>query len=237
MDQFDVYNQVGHYSHKPRWRDDAQGFGEPVTRKEAYDFLIAMVEMALNWNNHTKDTIGDLIDRIHALDEERQARVWRLVKEWAATASDSDKAWMREKIRVRVMSKRAKRLRGGSAAGTLGAAAKAAYDALEPTDIANKHEWLFREHWVEESADEIQSDDFDFQKREQRINSLRTKALEEIFAKSGTEGILEFAERGKAAGTIGFLMAKILSTSEVPRFILSAMPPAANDDRFLGRTH
>lgn len=230
MDQFGEYNQVGHYSHKPRWRDVAQGYGEPTTRKEAYDFLIAMVEMALNWKSHTKDTIGDLIDRIHALDDDRQARVWRLVEQWAATASDSEKAWMREKIRVRVMSRRAKIRRGGKAAGELGTAAQAAYEALEPIDIFNKHEWLFRQQWVEESADEVDGEDLDFQKREQRINKLRTAALEEILAKRGIRGILEFANLGKAPGTIGFLMAKVLSTSEIVNFILSAMPSDANDD-------
>ena len=35
-------------------------------------------------------------------------------------------------------------------------AGKAAYAALEPTDILNKHAWLFRDGWVEESADEIE---------------------------------------------------------------------------------
>lgn len=230
MDQFGEYNQVGHYSHKPRWRDDAQGFGEATTRKEAFEFMIAMVEMALNWKIHTKDTIGDLIDRIHALDDERQARVWRLVEKWAATASDSDRAWMREKIRVRVMSRRAKLRRGGKAAGALGTAAQAAYDSLEPTDIFNRHEWLFRQQWVEESADELEGDDFDYQKREERINKLRTTALEEILAKRGVQGILEFSALGKAPPTIGFLMAKILSTAEVASFILSAMPCDASGD-------
>ena len=38
----------------------------------------------------------------------------------------------------------------------LATAGKAAYAALEPSDLLNKHAWLFRDAWVEESADEIE---------------------------------------------------------------------------------
>ena len=47
MDQFGERNQVGHYSHKPRWRNDGHGFGEPISDHAiVVGFQIKMVEMA-----------------------------------------------------------------------------------------------------------------------------------------------------------------------------------------------
>src|SRR4029077_12680623 len=89
---------------------------------------------------------------------EHQTRVWSLVEAWAKDkASDADKAAMREKIRVSTLSRRAAlRSKKDAQAKALVAAAKAAYAALEPSDILNKHAWLFREGWVDESAGEIE---------------------------------------------------------------------------------
>src|SRR5262249_55353242 len=82
------------------------------------------------------------------------------------------------------------------------------YAALEPVDLLNKHAWLFRDGWVEESADEIHGDEeIDFNKREERITALRTDALREVLTRRGVGGILELAERGKAAWQIGFIAA------------------------------
>jgi hypothetical protein len=51
--QFGAHSQVGHYSHKPRWRPDGYGFGEPFSTWEPIiDFMREMVEMALTWKAH-----------------------------------------------------------------------------------------------------------------------------------------------------------------------------------------
>ena len=42
--------------------------------------------------------------------------------------------------------------------------AKAVYAELQPKDIVNKYEWLFRQGWVEESADELAGDEMDFER-------------------------------------------------------------------------
>lgn len=53
------------------------------------EFKREMVEMALNWKEHTLDTLADLVERLHALDDGYQARVWALIEAWAKTeASD-----------------------------------------------------------------------------------------------------------------------------------------------------
>jgi hypothetical protein len=45
--QFGDHHGVGHYSHKPRWRPDGYGFGEPFpTWGPILDFVGEMIEMA-----------------------------------------------------------------------------------------------------------------------------------------------------------------------------------------------
>ena len=228
--QFDRRSSTGHYSHKPSWRTDAHGFGEPSTWDPIPSFVHEMVDMALGWENHSPDMLSDLVERLHDLTDEQQTTVWQLAKSWAdAGAPDADKALVREKIRVTVMSRRGVKRADKTDFARLTAEAKAAYQALEPSDLLNKHEWLFREQWVEESADELDDDDMDFRKRDERISSLQTEALRDILAQRGLPGVFAFAELGRAAFQIGWLMAsRVLPEGEVLGFLLAALPPASN---------
>jgi len=232
IDQFDTGHSTGDYNHKPSWRNDGHGFGEPLkTWGPILAFRDEMISMALKWKDgHTREMLADLVRTLHGLKLRDQAEVWKLVKTWAATASDADKAVVREQIRVTVMSRRAARQsKGKTDFASLTAAAKAAYDALQPTDLLNKHEWMFREHWVDESADEIHEDDMDFRKRDERISNLRADALREIYADRGLTGIYEFAAMGKAAAVIGLLMMeRVLPESQKVEFLVGAFPSGAN---------
>ena len=119
--------------------------------------------------------MGDLIARVHCLMDEHRTVIWNLVGEWASgQASDKDRAWLREKIRVSVMSRRAVARNGRREADDkLATRAKAAYEALTPRDLLNRYEWLFRDSYVDESADELHDDARDYEKREERIAKLR----------------------------------------------------------------
>jgi addiction module HigA family antidote len=233
--QFGADHQLGDHSHKPRWRPDGYGFGEPFqTWEPIIDFMREMVEMALTWRDYSPGMLCDLVERLHDLTDADQARVWALVEAWAKTkASDADKAAMREKIRVSTLSRRAAvRAKKNAKTSDLAIAGKAAYAALEPSDLLNKHAWLFRNSWVEESADEIEEDveKFDFRKREERINSLRTAALREIRAQRGFAGLLELSERGNASWVIGVLTASaLLSDQELQELLRLALAPIRAD--------
>lgn len=229
MEQFPTHHRTGHYSHKPRWRNDGQGFGEPVRREEMVTFEVKMIDLALNWKMYDRKTLGDLISRIYALDRLRQTTVWDLVKRWAdGGASDADKAWVREKIRVTIMSRRGAVRKATKQDENLIASAHEAYQALEPRDLLNKHEWLFRESWVEESMEEKELDEMDFQKRDERITNLRITALREILEEHGIEGVLNFAELGNTAYEIGWLMTRILLKDQTIEFIVTSMPPGTD---------
>jgi addiction module HigA family antidote len=229
IDQFGEFHQIGHYSHKPRWRNDGQGHGEPLTDgQEISSFVRKAVEMCLAWKNHDRRTLGDLITRIYALSEEHQGVVWDLVRKWAISADDADKAWVREKIRLTVLSQRAK-TRGVRISDALKKSAAAAYETLAPQNLLNRYEWLFRDSHVEMSADELQADVPDYEERERRITDQRTEALRAILRETGFVGVLELAEKGKAASIIGWLMVtRVLKAEKVVEFLLTTQNTEQN---------
>jgi addiction module HigA family antidote len=231
--QFDAHQGIGHHSHKPRWRPDGYGFGEPFsTWTPIHAFVREMVEMAIGWPNHSLGTLSDLVQRLQVLTPDHQTQVWVLIGAWAKDkANDADKAAMREKIRMSTLSRRAARQSKKDAqARTLVEAAKAAYQALEPSDVLNKHAWLFRQQWVEESADEIEEEDIDkidFSKREERIQQLRADALREALDLRDIDGLLELAKRGNAAWTIGAIAALkgVLDETQLVSLLRIALKP------------
>lgn len=225
--QFSRYSSHGSYSHKPRWRSDGYGFGEPFkTLGPVQNFQREMVELALGWKEQTLRTLGDLVERLQVLDPSYQIRIWMLIETWAVEkASDSDKAAIREKIRVSTLMRHmVKRSKQNKQLANLISKAKEVYVALEPSDLLDKHAWLFRDSWVEESADEIEDDNFDYQKHAERVQKLRIDALREIYDSRGYTGLLEMAERGNAARAIGWCAASdLLSEVELKEFVLLAL--------------
>ena len=75
--------------------------------------------------------------------------------------------------------------------------------AFGPVDSVIRHGWLFADQWVQESADEIEDEDFDYRKRDERIDRLRREAMTEIWTERGFEGVEELLTSSGAAGTIG----------------------------------
>lgn len=102
---------------------------------------------------------------------------------------------------------------------------KAAYDALEPSNLLNKNAWLFSGGWIDYSADEIDGiEKLDFERRDERIKKMRAEALREIFLQRGFDGILEFTQVGKASWVIGSLMASdVLCDEELTEFLQLAL--------------
>ena len=241
MAQVSTLNGVGDYSHKPRWRDDGYGYGEPFSTEEpAREFENEVVALVLSWPAYTLDMLGDLVARLQALNEGDQAKVWKLVEDWATTqASDADKAAMREKVRRSTLSRRAAlHARKNGDHETLIAAGKSVYDALEPTDLVNKHLWLFRAGWVEESADELEDlVNFDHREREDRIDRLRTEALREVLAQRGPDGALELAERGNAAWVVGSLTTRIAASEPELTNLLHRALAAIHSEGDVGHSH
>jgi hypothetical protein len=70
LQQFDVSLGVGHYSHKPEWRNDAIGVGEPLGGRERYQFARRALDMALAWPSQTASTLSDLVRNLEGIPDE-----------------------------------------------------------------------------------------------------------------------------------------------------------------------
>lgn len=234
LQQFgDHGNSVGDYSQKPKWRADGYGFGEPFKMwGPIHAFVGEMVKIALSMPSYTAEMLCDLVSRLHALAPKDQERVWEIIGEWhnSADVTDEDVAKVREKIRVTVLSRRGRKKADKEGQATLTKNAKAVYDAMQLKDIVNRHEWLFRQVWVEESADELTEDEMDFQARERRIEKLRIEALTDIVRERGIAGIFALAEKGRSQRQIGAHVASgILNDEQIEDMILQCLRPVYNN--------
>lgn len=233
LQQFGDYgSRVGGYSHKPKWRPDGYGFGEPFkTWGPIHAFVREMVKAALSRPSYTVEMLCDLVSRLRALASEDQVRVWEIIEEWLnAGALDEEVAKIREKIRVTVLSRRGRKKVNEEGQASLTEKAKEVYSKLQPKDIVNKYAWLFRQGWVEESVDELTGDEMDFRAREQRIEKLRVEALTYIAQERGIPGILELSEKGKSQRQIGAHLASgILTDEQIEELILQSLCPAEKD--------
>jgi addiction module HigA family antidote len=233
LEQFGGYgNDVGSYSHKPSWRADGYGFGEPFQfNGPQHNFQVAMVEMALARPAYTLKMIGDLVERLNVVGTEYQRKIWNIIDNWRkGGASDNDVAALRDKIRTTVLSRRGRGRNSDSSFVALTQAARKIYDLLEPTDLINKYEWLFRQSWVDESADEMEEEELDFRKRDERIARLRDDALKTIFETRGIDGIFALASKGNAQGQIGWhTIRNVLPKEQIAEFIDAALQPNSNE--------
>lgn len=226
--QIEPGSRAGSGNHKPKWRNDGLGYGEPLpTWEPIIAFRKDMVEMALTWKiDYTEAMICDLVSCLPGLSKGDRDRVWKIMAAWANAAPDRDKARVREHIRQRILSRSSKRDTNSDEYVALTDAAKAARHALEPTDIVQKHAWLFREHWLSESAEDLADIDRDFDKRAERVATRRAEALRDVYAARGATGVLELSTQGNAAFVAGLLLAeRVLSRAEVADIICAALAP------------
>jgi len=204
--QFAPGPRTGDYSHRPRWRSDASGAGQPVKFwSEVHEFGRKALDLALAWPSHNEKTLGDLIVNLQGLGDDLQENVWDLVEKWAATEIDEGrKAILRERIRRYSFFRRSAE-QGVAAKGR--DRAREAYNLLTPTDVVLRNQWLFEQSSVQESFGEISQPDFDFRKHDEKIKALRIAALQEIWKARGFEGVKSLLTKSSAAITVGWHLA------------------------------
>ena len=226
VNQFDLQHSTAFPNHRPRWRPDARGSGNGVPGTELYQMSRRALDLALNWVSHTEQTLGDLVRCVGSLPDEDQQTVWRLVEEWAETASEQDKASLQEAVRRYTMTKCARKQKDQAqeqpSSVRLLKDAKRAYGSLQPTDVVQRHAWLFLTNWVELSADELHGDEEDAfgEARDARIAEARMSAVEEVYVSAGFSGLLRLSRIGEGGYYVGWFAVEVLaSTEDCMRFV------------------
>lgn len=208
--QFQAGSKIGHFSHRPRWRNDASGAGRSVTRREFDEFRSKALGLALEWPEHDQNTLGALVERLPDISEKSQDLVWNLIDTWAESEVDEEaKAGLRERIRTFAFTRRGQRYGLKDATKNR---AHMAYEKLQPRDPVVRHTWLFAQPWVEPPSDQIEEEDFDHTKRKEKIRTLRIIAMEEIWMQCGFEGVKALLSRSDAPDTIGGFLGPNITT-------------------------
>ena len=211
LEQIKPGSKIGHNSYRPRWRSDASGAGQVVTRREVYEFSRKALDLMIAWPAHDEETLGDLVESLQGMPEEDQTRVWDLIDQWAGAAGEAAKAALRERIRRFAFTRRGRHRKLGEATRDH---AREVHESLRPLDPVIRHGWLFADQWVEESADEFEEEDFDYRKRDERIDRLRREAMAEIWTERGFDGVHELLSGSGAAGTVGRYAATCISNDK-----------------------
>ena len=209
IEQLNAGPLLGDYSYRPRWRSDASGAGQTVTRQEMNSFRRKALDLALAWTKHDGKKLGDLVERVQQMPEENHDKVWDMIDRWANSKADnSAKAGLREWIRQFALTRRGPRRDLNDATKDR---ARMAYAHLQPNDSVVRHAWLFAKHWIEFSADDAGDGDIDYSKHADSIHRLRAAAMEEIWAKRGFEGVTALLFRCGAADIVGAILAESIT--------------------------
>ena len=199
--EYNAGPQMAFPSYRPRWRNHASGASRSVTWKEFNKFRRKALDLALAWPGHNQKTLGDLVERLTGLAEEDQTSVWGLIDAWADSEADEKAtAGLRERIRRFAFTRIGQRRELNDATKDR---AQMAYEKLQPRDPIVRHAWLFANHWIEFSADDVEDGDFDHSKHAERIHELRAKAMKEIWAKRGFQGVTALLSLSNAPDTVG----------------------------------
>ena len=201
---------IGLENCRPRWRADAHEvshvFMVPEERRKARNYAS---KLALNWSfPYDPHKLGDLVECFGVLCKEQRNLLWDRIVTWNSTEpSDTQRAVLRERIRICTLTRRHRRPDNGG--DELRDWARNAYAFLEPSDPVARNSWLFLQQWVEPSAGEIEGNELDYSNRHKQIARQRREALKEVWQQSELEGILNLCRLGEVSHSIGFHLAEI----------------------------
>ena len=205
---------------RPRWRLDAVDAAASIAKSEPDgDLSRCAFELVLAWPQHSPATLGDLVERMRWLTEPHRERIRDLVKRWADTAADEDKAALLRRIELSMRY-------GPMGAALFGDLA----EYLTPCDLIARHEGLLSSHWLG-PYDDGTGGDFDPKDRMERLRHRQLTALREIWTARGEEGLgTLIGKNAQAAGVVGILASDLLlELEEFTSFVRHCVVGASGD--------
>lgn len=212
-------------SAKPAWRRDHVGGGGIVSQDERAAFVLHALDKALSGPWPSLPILADIVCATPVLDDFFQKRIAELVHSWARTASEAQRADLRDRI-----GRSGLRWRRGR--GNIGGAyslIRDLHDHLTPTDIVERHRHLFTQAWVDLDPDELDEGEFDYDARARRIASVRQEAVAAIWEVKGPEGLLALLKTSSAPHIIGASLAPLLSVEDLASVVRAFLPSRSQE--------
>ncbi|MGB0720967.1 MAG: hypothetical protein ACPGU7_01105 [Gammaproteobacteria bacterium] len=168
---------------RPKWRDDDAGAGRGVTVLERVEMVEAAWKRMFACAEGVPERIERLIENVPLAVSFRVQGVRRLVEPYLQEeARDEDRELIRDRLR-RILhwqhnygGKDNKQIADGLSEF------QSLYDDLMPEDLVIRHQWLFRDHWVDLPDAEGARRDAE---RQEQLQDAREAALREIYDTDG----------------------------------------------------
>lgn len=187
---------------RPRWRDDATDSGRSVTQGEYVQMVLAAADLLVARIPQSVGEIQELIIHHSAFPPDHKIKLWELIEAWIESApNDEDKAAVRETIRRHVFIRRGRKNKKVNDT----VLAQKVFDRLLPTNLTARHRWLFENHWIDFSADELEGK-INHELRERKLNEAREVAIHEIWQANGRDGIIDFSCAMKFPYIVGVVL-------------------------------
>lgn len=206
MDQWVAHSQVTYPNYRPRWRSDAAGAGQvAATHEEFRAFRSKALELALDREAHGDEKLGDLVERIHILPRDAQARVWQLIEDWAESEANQNERQMLAKSVHRFLLSRPIRTIGTDDAIRIRDRARSAWERLRSGNAVVRHAWLFADRWIDMPAEDWEDEDIDgaYKRHNRKVDARRSHAMLEIWETHGFQGIESVLAGGGVPDIVG----------------------------------
>lgn len=192
IEQMNTDSEIGEYSQKPEstLKDIPDNAGKPNCNAAALRYRVDMAELLFSkaiTDVHHLSTLCTYVERWYPA---MQLNLWSQIEKWTVNAPESDKAILREALRIRLLNKKAYNKTRDTAIRV--------HALLEPTDCCYKILFLFQTELVEYGYRRS------FEACEKQQNKERSQGIAVLYEKEGIHGIrrlLTLAKRPDIVGT------------------------------------
>ena len=207
---------------RPTYRSIGLHGSRRVTNEEYWKVVDASWELIFSATTYTASMIDDLLQKIDLVEtpDEYQAKLITLLNGWGGTASERERAAVVRSLRNAGFSPdRAPREDDTQFDIDLRSIAS----RLLPSNLVERHQWLFAESYVPESRRELLDEGFSYEEREKWIAERRDAAALEVYKFDGIDGIFQLLVSGNASFALGRHLANGLSDTEAATAIIELL--------------
>jgi len=214
---------------RPTYRSIGLHGSRQVTNVEFWKVVDTCWDLLFRAPAYTAEMIGDLLQEIDSegTPKEYRVKLVSLLGKWGETASEKDRASVVQSLRRAGFSPDRAPSHNES---KFGIELRKIAKRLQPSDIVERRQWLFAEHYIPQSRTELFDDQFDPKKREEWISNCRDVAALKIYKAAGIDGIFKLIESGNASFVVGRHLANGIIDEKIPTVVWELLQQRTLED-------
>lgn len=203
--------QIAMHAARPKWREDDAGAGHGVTHAEWHEMNAAARERMFQMSVGNASRIAILLQNTRKSEREEVFKVNALMEPFTLqTPTDEDREILRCALRTTIHWHRNYNDAPEAELDTWLPAVENIYELLAPSDLIQRHRWLFNGHWVELPSREREEP---VQARHDALKGARVDALTDALKRLGIAGVDTLIAECAESGTVGATLAEMHDAS------------------------